>query len=159
MNLSLLESLQKISDDIPIKQEWLWNQRYIFYKMKLNMDVYKEYINLCKELIKESQTITLKKKNKPFRTMYDSEYLLFWYFERQLEKTINEEDKKYLNDTMRHTLLVVNNELDKKEKMLKDKKKQEKLEKGEENRKKREEIKKLKLKEPLRRSTRITKNK
>ena len=62
MNLSLIESLQKISDDIPIRNEWFWNQRYIFYKMKLNMDVYKEYINLCKQLIEESQNITLKKK-------------------------------------------------------------------------------------------------
>ena len=38
MNLSLIESLQKISDDIPIKNEWLWNQRYIFYKITLKID-------------------------------------------------------------------------------------------------------------------------
>jgi hypothetical protein len=158
MNLSLIESLQKISDDIPIKNEWLWNQRYIFYKMKLNMNVYKDYISLCKQLIEESQNIKLKKKNKPYRTMYDSEYLIFWYFEKQLKKTKNEEEKKNLNDSMRHTLLVVNNELDKKEKILKEKEKKTKLEKSEENRKKREEIKKLKSEEPIRRSNRKTKN-
>jgi len=96
-----------------VSQDKLWRnalKHSSFNKSKKLLQ--KNNKQLCQKIITQTQTKNLKKKTGSFRTMYRLEYLLFWYFQDKIENTTPLKDKTYFYQQMRHTLKVINQELD-----------------------------------------------
>ena len=96
-----------------VSQDKLWRnalKHSSFNKSKKLLQ--KNNKQLCQKIITHAQTKNLKKKTGSFRTMYRLEYLLFWYFQDKIENATPLKDKTYFYQQMRHTLKVINQELD-----------------------------------------------
>tara|TARA_Y100000739_G_scaffold89920_1_gene76904 strand:- start:963 stop:1838 length:876 start_codon:yes stop_codon:yes gene_type:complete len=99
-------------------QDKLWDNAFKSY---LSSRSQKQLLTLnkqlCDKIVEKVQNKNLKRKTGSYRTMYKLEYLVFWYFQDKIEKSDSLKNKNSLNEKMRYTLKVINQELDNSEKI------------------------------------------
>ena len=111
-------------------------------------------INECEKIIERVKNIRLKKTTGHIRTMYPIENRLWEYYQNKLNNTKCSIEKTQLHNNMRHTLLIVNKEIDQQESIKKEKDKASKKEERERI-KKRNEIQLNYFRQNPRRSKRL----